>query len=194
MSENFIGVYDAVVSKEFCRGIIEFFEWSAETGRTWERKETRPRYKKDDSTTINPLNQFEIQFTRDHLGAYLEEFNTAFWENVYPDYAERFDILNTLDPHSIVTYKVQKTLPGGGYHVWHCEHSGRSYAQRLGTYVLYLNDVPEGGETELLYQHERVEAREGRLVVFPASWTHTHRGNPPLRGAKYIMTGWLEYT
>ena len=33
---------------------------------------------------------------------------------------------------------------------------------------------------------------EGRLLVFPADWTHTHRGNPPIGTSnKYIITTWL---
>jgi len=26
-----------------------------------------------------------------------------------------------------------------------------------------------------------------------AAFTHTHRGNPPLSNAKYIVTGWTEF-
>ena len=31
----------------------------------------------------------------------------------------------------------------------------------------------------------------GSICLFPASFTHLHRGNPPLTGEKYIITGWL---
>jgi hypothetical protein len=57
--------------------------------------------------------------------------------------------------------------------------------------MVYLNDVLDGGETEFLYQSRRVKPREGRVVIFPVQWTHTHRGNPPLSGEKYIATSWL---
>jgi hypothetical protein len=59
--------------------------------------------------------------------------------------------------------------------------------------ILYLNDVEEGGETEFLYFSKRVKPKQGTLLLFPASFTHTHRGNPPLSGTKYIMNTWLEY-
>ena len=57
---------------------------------------------------------------------------------------------------------------------------------------LYLNDV-KGGETEFLNQSLRVEAVKNRFVMFPATYTHIHRGNPPLSGTKYIITGWVEF-
>jgi hypothetical protein len=53
--------------------------------------------------------------------------------------------------------------------------------------------VQEGGETEFLYQHMRVKPEQGTLVIWPAAFTHTHRGNPPLSNEKYIVTGWTEF-
>ena len=58
---------------------------------------------------------------------------------------------------------------------------------------MYLNDVEEGGETEFLYQSRRVKPKRGRLAIWPAQFTHMHRGNPPLSGDKYVITGWVEY-
>ena len=58
--------------------------------------------------------------------------------------------------------------------------------------MMYLNDVDDGGETEFLYQKKRIRPKQGRVLIFPAGFTHTHRGNPPLSGDKYILTSWLE--
>jgi hypothetical protein len=190
--EDFIRVYDNAVSREFCKGIIEYFEWCIENNKVWSRSEAG-HVKKDLSTALNPQNFWEIDFAFEHLSGYINEFNDVFWNQAYKSYCEEFSTLNDVQKHSIFTYKVQKTQPGGGYHVWHCEQDSTERSRRIGTYILYLNDIVEGGETEFLYQSSRVSAKEGRLCIFPSSYTHTHRGNPPLKGNKYIMTGWIEF-
>ena len=57
--------------------------------------------------------------------------------------------------------------------------------------MIYLNDVEEGGETEFLYQPKRIKAEKGKIVIFPADFMHTHRGNPPISNEKYVLTGWF---
>ena len=108
-------------------------------------------------------------------------------------YGDDFDLWR-YDPHE-GCIKIQKTLPGGGFHTWHCEDTGPTiaYASRKAVWTLYLNDVEEGGETEFLHQSLRVPAKKGKLAIFPTTYTHMHRGNPPLSGVKYIATGWLHH-
>lgn len=193
-NETFIRYYDNAVSTEFCQGLIKYFEWCLENNRVWDRShETTKNLKEDESTVLNPVNYWDIDFNYNHIAPYIQEFNDSFWDVHYSSYREEFDTINQLQQHTIFSYKVQKTMPGGGYHVWHCEHDTIEHSRRLATYTVFLNDVAEGGETEFLYQNERVAPKEGRLVIFPSGFTHTHRGNPPLRGIKYILTGWIEY-
>ena len=89
--------------------------------------------------------------------------------------------------------RVQKTEPSQGFHVWHCDSGNILTSRRMLVATLYLNTIEEGGETEFLYQRIRVSPVEGQLVFFPAGWTHPHRGNPPLKETKYILTTWLEF-
>lgn len=119
-------------------------------------------------------------------------FQNRFWEIAYPHYLSEVGILKHYPPHSSNFLKMQKTKPAEGYHVFHAEDMSIGDQGRLLTWICYLNDNFEGGETELLYQSMRVKPKKGRLILFPAGFTHTHRGNPPLDGEKYIITGWVE--
>ncbi|WP_323845837.1 2OG-Fe(II) oxygenase [Microbulbifer magnicolonia] len=87
----------------------------------------------------------------------------------------------------------------GGYYHWHSEHyphpidPEQKSLHRVLLWMLYLNDVEEGGETEFRYQGAKIKPRRGSLVLSPCGFTHTHRGNVPLSGDKYILTSWIMY-
>lgn len=111
------------------------------------------------------------------------------------DYLKDVGIYNEVrcKPHNVKVQKYDHTR-GGGYYQFHSEQSQKSdlYLRRLLTYTIYLNDVPEGeGETEFLNQGFRYQPCKGDLVIFPAFFTHIHRGNPVYTTDKYIATGWL---
>ena len=83
----------------------------------------------------------------------------------------------------------------GGYPYWHCElYPKDASAETLHRHVLwtiYLNDGFAAGETEFLYQQRRIVPKAGSLLIAPAAFTHTHRGNRPVGGDKYIATSWI---
>jgi len=87
--------------------------------------------------------------------------------------------------------KFQQTPPGGGYHSWHYENATIECAARELTWMIYLNDIEDGGETEFMYQKRRIKPTVGTVVIFPAGLTHVHRGGFLLGDKdKYIVTGW----
>lgn len=83
----------------------------------------------------------------------------------------------------------------GGYPYWHCElypkDAGAETLHRTLLWTLYLNDDFEAGETEFHYQRRLVQPRTGALLIAPTAFTHTHRGNRPRGGDKYIATSWI---
>lgn len=83
----------------------------------------------------------------------------------------------------------------GGYPYWHCElYPKDAQAETLHRHLLwtlYLNEGFGAGETEFFHQRRKVEPRTGHLLLAPASFTHTHRGNRPALGDKYIATSWV---
>ena len=64
-------------------------------------------------------------------------------------------------------------------------------AKRFLVFILYLNDVEEGGETHLIKQEIKIAPRAGRLLMFPPFWTHPHAGLKPISGPKYVMMSYL---
>ena len=93
---------------------------------------------------------------------------------------------------------IQKYVAGqGGYPYWHCEqYPKRDNGEALHRAVLwtiYLNDGFDAGETEFLYQQRKIRPRTGSLLIAPTGFTHTHRGNRPEGGDKYIATSWILY-
>jgi len=190
--DNFVGIYDGFFSEEFCDNLIEHFEWCDKNNKTYARGESENR-KKDQSICLNPTKFQEIEFMSENIKGFVDEFNDKFWNVCYKDYLEQYSSLADYEKHTIYSYKIQKTEPAGGYHIWHCEDGAINFSRRVGVYILYLNDVEDGGETEFLYLSKRVKPKKGRLLVFPPNFPWAHRGNPPLSDTKYIMTGWMEF-
>lgn len=191
--DNFVGVYDGYFSNEYCNSLIKYFEWCNTNNKSFGRPD-QESVKKDQSIALNPQGITDIIYAHENIQPFVNEFNTTFWDICYKEYYETYSVLAGYDKHTIYTYKIQKTDPAGGYHVWHSEDGSACHARRVGVYILYLNNVEEGGETEFLYLSKRIAAKTGRLVIFPPNYPWAHRGNPPLSGSKYIMTGWMEYS
>ena len=119
--------------------------------------------------------------------------------------AERMATLDDALLESIVvmlfrpgTINLQKYIANqGGYPYWHCElypspqpdHGDALH--RVVLWTIYLNDDFDEGQTEFLYQHRKIVPKTGSLLIAPTAFTHTHRGNMPTRGDKYIATSWI---
>ena len=112
-----------------------------------------------------------------------------------PDNLLQALIRKTLRPGAI---NLQKYIADhGGYPYWHCElypKAGDATGETLHRtllWTIYLNDDFAEGETEFLHQRRKIAPRAGTLLIAPAAFTHTHRGNMPRGGNKYIATSWV---
>jgi hypothetical protein len=112
------------------------------------------------------------------------------------EYMEFCPGINTLDtPWDVDSaYNIQKYNPGEGFKQWHAESSGYDPIgmKRILAWMIYLNDVDDGG-TEFLNQNTVIEAKAGKLCVWPAFFTHVHRSQVSNTKTKYIATGWANY-
>lgn len=96
------------------------------------------------------------------------------------------------------TINIQKYIANqGGYPYWHCElypkvgDAGAETLHRVLLWTAYLNDGFAAGETEFMFQQRKIVPETGALLLAPAGFTHTHRGNMPVGGDKYIATSWI---
>jgi len=107
--------------------------------------------------------------------------------------------LNSLSEYSVVIppflydqsgFQIQKYEKQKGKYIWHCDSNIlNKSSQRIITFIWYLNDVADGGETCFL--HGKIKPTAGKLLLFPATWTYVHKGNMPISNDKYIITGWF---
>ena len=51
----------------------------------------------------------------------------------------------------------------------------------------------EDGGTEFFHQNLSTPAKRGLTLIWPAYWTHTHRGIVSRLKEKYIVTGWINF-
>lgn len=187
-----VGVFCDVFTDRECSDIISFFENRKIAGECFSRQQENPntpKLEKDDQT-------FKITGMSENCFRQVPFFETLNrkMQQCYSLYTEKYDMLRYVAKHRVCnTIRIQKTEIGGGYHTWHCESTSMQTSHRIAAWSLYLNDVEDGGETEFLYQSLRVKPKRGTVNIFPASFTHVHRGNPPLSGEKYIVTSWIEF-
>jgi hypothetical protein len=203
--DDFIGVWDNFVPEPFCDKCIAWFEhvMNGNSSSVDFEELERDFGSKTDTEYVDEFKmdghiQYGSNLYRKDLSLLANYCNDGlsyqvnqFLKSCLKHYISEYGQLKNV-PMLSSDIKMQKTLPQGGYHQWHYENSAASHACREVTWMIYLNDVPdgEGGETEFLYQKRRIRPTKGTVVYFPAGMTHVHKGNTLFNGDKYILTGW----
>lgn len=187
---DFIGVYPDALDKHTCDRIIQYFE---------------DNYKHPDNSDCKIKSGYgSHENERGHLARHDEQWYmdlsnrcanliSKVVDHCWKQYREKYWVSDYVDVY-FDEVKLQKTSPRGGFHDWHCEVNDLGVVDRCVAWMLYLNDIPEGeGETEFLWQGLRVQPKAGTMLIWPAFYTHTHRGNAVYSCSKYIATGWGLY-
>lgn len=192
--KDFIAVYKDVYPDGYCQHLINEFERlsSAGAGCNRQQGEGEVKHRKDDfqislNFGVHTASAFNNQSS-------IDMFFTGL-QKCYDDYVGEFSVLKSDKIHA-TAMKMQRTDPGGGYHIWHSEQGNGIHAERVLVYMLYLNTLTteEAGETEFLYQQRRITPTENTMILWPAAFTHAHRGNTVFgQRSKYIVTGWFYY-
>ena len=87
---------------------------------------------------------------------------------------------------------IQKYEQNKGKYIYHNDSSIKLDKNkfRVITFLWYLNDVEEGGETEF-FGYYKIKPECGNILLFPSGWIYPHCGKMPISSDKYIITGWL---
>lgn len=192
--KDFIAVYKDVYPQGFCEHLIYEFDRLEQSGAGSNRLQgegANAHIKNDHQLALN---------MRVHTLAPFEDRSSTdiFFDGLqrcYDEYANKYSVLKDCKIRG-TAMKMQRTCPGGGYHIWHSEQGNGVHAERVLVYMLYLNTLPEeaAGETEFLYQQRRIQPQENAMVLWPATFTHAHRGNAVFgEQSKYVVTGWFYY-
>ena len=192
--KDFIAQYTDVYPEEYCQHLINEFERLVAGGAGSDRQKSEGalKHRKDDMQV--GLN-VGIHNTQPFNGGNTVDVFFSGLQKCYDEYTNQYSALKEGRVKATIM-KMQRTPPGGGYHVWHGEQGPGNDANRVLVYMLYLNTLQpeEAGETEFLYQQTRLRPQENTMILWPAAYTHAHRGNVVHgHNSKYIVTGWFYY-
>ena len=177
---DFIYCEKGAYSKESCDSIIRYFEDNKEHARS------------GIMGANGTLDNLELCIDLKHHG--LEKYINKGMSN----YVKVYPLLNThisrWGPWR--TCQLMKYEPNQYYDRMHCENDGTSRMEiitRGFAWMIYLNTIRRGGGTEFIHQKVTAKPRAGDLYIWPAGWTHMHRGINAPHEVKYILTGWCNY-
>ena len=185
--EQFIGIFPNAINNDLC---FEFVKWYNEVSKhgitmsTMQDMRMSGNERKD--TSIHIPATLPIQ-------CFPRALCQPLWKKVskcLDIYQNNYHIERDMNSHG---FKAHRVLPVGGYHIWHHEHDYEN-PFRILAWMIILEAPNGGGETEFLHQSMRIEPKVGQLTIWPAGFTHKHRGNPPLEGQKTYLTGWFSLT
>ncbi|MFY0649134.1 MAG: 2OG-Fe(II) oxygenase [Methylophilaceae bacterium] len=181
---NFIGSFQ--IETNLCDKIIDFFNKNKGLQSKGEVingvDETK---KKSVDIAVNPKDLYKPDYQ--NLRIY---FDHLF--NCYTEYRAQWPFLNEVfEKVDIGSFNIQKYSPGGHFNKLHSERTSIKTLHRLFAFMTYLNDDFEDGETFFEHYSLSVKPKKGKTLIWPAEWTHAHKGNVVNNGSKYIITGWL---
>ena len=186
LNPNFIGSW--LIDPLICDEIITYYERNKKKqklGSTSRGRNLEVKNRNDISLTPKELTLPENKI-------YMDYFKSLF--ECYKDYNIQWpffkSIVNDLD---IGMFNIGKYTTGQHFQKIHCERSGLSTLHRILAFMTYLNDVKEGGSTYFNHYDLDINPKKGLTLIWPAEWTHSHKGNILKSGVKYIITGWLTF-
>ena len=191
-----IGIFKNAFTKEECKRLINSHTNAIKNGTSYIGQGGA---KKSVDYNIVVGEGEEDKALTNIVAGRLNEYNLKYLNDFCP-----FDEYDTSSVIVGKTYyplfQIQKYKKNEGhFNSFHLENYGPEVKERQFVFILYLNNVKEGGETEFYFKENGskkyfgVVPEEGTLIIHPASWPYVHKGCMPKSSDKYILTTWACY-
>ena len=198
--KDVIGIYPNAFKEAECKSLMYKLEEAVKNGESYQGMSGDGgvnTYKK--STDYNILEHDKHKLMSDIVMSRFNHYLSNEYLENFPHIDEFYHHRLVNDKSSYPLLQIQKYDKGSGhYNAWHVEQEDLGTSNRLFVFILYLNDVEEGGETGFLFKEGddffKVKPKTGTLIIHPASWPFIHKGYMPLSSDKYILTTWLCWT
>lgn len=185
-AKDFIVCFEDLFAADFCQQIINSFESDP-------NKRAGRAYTPGDQLKVNS----------DKISTDLEISSSKAWASIHDEiYRKVSAALNGYISHAPglqvaplqwTGCNIKRYDKGVGEFKWHFDTLHQSTITRQLAFVIYLNSVDEGGETEFHHQQIKAKPRQGNAIIFPTFWTHMHRGCIPISHDKYIITSFVRF-
>ena len=182
---NFIGCWQKK-SNKICKDIINFYEENSQSSKSGTSgNQVNEEVKLSTDLTINPKDLVDKKYS-----VFVEYMD--FLKKCHEDYLQQWPSLKTMfGKVHCGSFNIQKYNEGGHFKKFHMERTSILNSSRIFAWMTYLNNVEKGGHTDFRYYDISMQPKPGLTMIWPAEWTHAHRGNEVEKGIKYIITGWF---
>jgi hypothetical protein len=182
---SFIGGW--FINNELCDELIKFFHTNEKFHTKGVVKENNKLIVNEEHKSSTDLN-IAVSFNDNPILEYKK--NLA---EVIKLYCNKYNEVNSIDYFGLVEpFCIQYYKKEEGFKKWHSERMSNSSKDRVLVFMTYLNECNDAG-TEFKHQTLITPAKKGLTLIWPAEWTHTHKGQISYTEEKYIITGWLNF-
>ena len=195
VDKNWVRAVDGVLSAEFCEHLIDKFEQCSR----WHQRRT-------DYPHLWELNLYSTKTRIMSAQEVLRHSTAAIWDptddcdhlaravtTVAHDYKQHWDRYSSFpNDFSMEGFRLKayRANTGDGFPI-HTDNNRKEMSTRFLAFLFYLNDSDAG--TEFPMEDLTVEARQGRVVIFPPGLQWPHIGHEPRQCHKYIISTYLHF-
>ena len=179
---DFVGVKDNLLTKEECR---EAIRWT----------KTHKILQEDRQKEQSGYSYCDLMDRGESIGRCFSPKPLRPIERglrlLVDSYVEKYPEVQMVESWDIDYVRFKWWKPGDYYSIWHSEHGTGDTSYRILSFLLYLSDNDAYTEFK---RHRNVRSKAGRGIIFPAYFTHQHRGSICKKGLdRFIVSGYFSF-